>query len=220
MEKINYKDYNLVSLGESSSIPIILKELNLSEHRYPFDWTTHIDELNNTNIYTNYYVLKELFSYNNIDENILDYVINYYIGDALMDSKKVNEMNNIFFGHEKWYKEKDNYMENAFIKYKIQFLNLYNNIKEKKTIFFIVTRTNYIEKEDFIEINNLIKNINIENKIIFISGIDHIYFEDYNENNNNFIFKHIEYDITKYPDYDYTNFNKEIKNFLINLFNN
>ena len=54
--------------------------------------------------------------------------------------------------------------------------------------------------------------LNKDNKIIFISGINHDYF--YYDNYSNLEFKYIDYDVSKYEKYDYTDFRPQIKNFL------
>ena len=80
-------------------------------------------------------------------------------------------------------------------------------------IYILLTRHYYIEKDIFQQIIEDLLNYNDDSKILFISGINHKYFE--NMNYTNVIFKHIEYDISKFYDYDYSTFRPNIKNFLL-----
>lgn len=207
--------YNLISLGDHCAIPIVLKELNLKKHTYPFDWISLYEQLNDSNIMINFNIMKELLSNSDIETNILDNIVNKYIGNALLHEDKINKDNNIWFPHEKWYSTINEYKIDAFEKYKRRFLRLHNDIRKNKTIFFILTRHFYINIEQFNEIYNFIININPNNKIIFISGKNHEFIDN---NYKKCIFKYIPYDITKFYDYDYTDFRPQIKDFIQNYF--
>ena len=50
----NYKDYNIIPIGDHCAISIILKDLGLRNKSYPFDWSSHTDILFNTNIIYTY----------------------------------------------------------------------------------------------------------------------------------------------------------------------
>ena len=58
----------------------------------------------------------------------------------------------------------------------------------------------------------ILLSYNSNSIILFISGTNHIYFE--NKKYEKVIFKHIYYDITKFYSYDYSIFRPNIKNFI------
>jgi hypothetical protein len=196
---VKYSDYNIIPLGDHCAISMILKELKLRVKSYPFDWVTHSDQLYNTNIMYNIYLLNELNSTDNVEN-----IVKKYIGNAF-ENNNINSSNNILFPHE------SKNIKSNFEKYERRF----NRLKEdlhKKNIFILLTRHYYIEEDIFQEIVKQLLNYNRESKILFISGTNHKYFE--NMNNDNVIFKYIEYDISKYYNYDYTSFRPNIKTFL------
>ena len=61
-----YKEYNIIPIGDHCATSIILKELDIRQHSYPFDWITHIDQIHNTNIIYNMQLINELKSSNDI----------------------------------------------------------------------------------------------------------------------------------------------------------
>lgn len=97
-------------------------------------------------------------------------------------------------------------------------INSINNIwfphdSTNKTETFEKYKRRFIRlKEDLSE---QLLGYNSDSIILFISGTDHTYFD--NIKYPNIIFKHIEYDISKFYNYDYTSFRPNIKNFLSNF---
>ena len=69
-----------------------------------------------------------------------------------------------------------------------------------------------MKKTIFEKISEQLLGYNSESIILFISGTDHTYFD--NIKYPNVIFKYIEYDISKFYNYDYTSFRPNIKIFL------
>jgi hypothetical protein len=199
---VKYKDYNIIPIGDHCAISIILNELNLRKQSYPFDWVSKIDELHDTNIIYNILLIKEL----NLTDDI-DYIVKKYIGDAF-SNKKINSSNNIKFPHD------NENISNIFEKYKRRFLRLKLDLS-KKNIFILLTRHYYIEKDIFEKIIKELLNYNNESVILFISGTNHTYFESMNY--ENVIFKYIDYDISKFYNFDYTTFRPNIKKFLYDL---
>jgi len=194
-----YSDYNIIPIGDHCAISIILSELNLRKQSYPFDWVTNIEQVYDTNIIYNIQIITEL----KVSENVYD-IVKKYIGNAF-DNKKINSTNNIWFPHD---------TENTtdiFEKYKRRFIRLKLDL-HKKNIFILLTRHYYIEEDIFQKIIEKLLNYNNDSIILFISGTNHTYFE--NNNYSNVIFKYIEYDISKFYDYDYTTFRPNIKIFL------
>lgn len=198
-----YSDYNIVPIGDHCAIPIILKELNLREHSYPFDWITKVDQLYDTNIIYNVGIINDLKTSDNVDD-----IVKKYIGNAFDNDKKINSINNIWFPHDS-----KNITDNIE-KYKRRFIRLKLDLN-KKNIFILLTRHYYIEKDIFQKVVDQLLSYNNDSIILFISGTNHSYFE--NSKYSNVIFKYIEYDISKFYDYDYSTFRPNIKNFLSDL---
>ena len=196
-----YEDYNIIPIGDHCAIPEILKEINLRLKSYPFDWVTKIDHLYDTNIMYNIGLINQL------KDDTIKNIVKTYIGDAFEDEKKVNKNNNIWFPH-------DENITNTIEKYERRF----NRLKEdlhKKNIFMLLTRHYYINKDEFQKIIDTLLSYDNGSIIIFISGTNHEYFE--NIENQNVIFKYIHYDISQFYNYDYSSFRPNIKSFLMDL---
>jgi hypothetical protein len=200
---MNVENYNIIPIGDHCAISILLKELNVRSKSYPFDWVTHIEPLHNTNIIYNMNIINELHTTNSIEN-----IVKHYIGDTFDNSKRINSSNNIWFPHE---------LENlsdTLQKYERRFTRLKEDL-HKKNLFILLTRHYYIENNVFQKIMEQLLHYNNDSKILFISGTNHTYFESLH--NDRVIFKYIEYDISKYYDYDYTNFRPNLKEFLSNF---
>ena len=195
-----YSDYNIIPIGDHCAISIILKELNLRKQSYPFDWVSNIEQLYDTNIIYNIKIISQLKSSDNIDD-----IVKEYIGDAFDNDKKINSINNIWFPHDN-----ENTTDN-FEKYKRRFIRLKEDLN-KKNIYILLTRHYYIEKTIFDKILEQLLSQNSDSIILFISGTNHIYFD--NIQYSNVIFKHIEYDTSHFYNFDYTTFRPNIKIFL------
>jgi hypothetical protein len=198
-----YSDYNIIPIGDHCAISIILKDLNLRKCSYPFDWITKVDHLYDTNIISNISIINELSITDNVDE-----IVKKYIGDAF-ENNKTNSLTNNWFPHD------TENLDIVYEKYKRRFIRLKSDLY-KKNIFILLTRHYYIEKDIFEQIIEQLLNYNNDSIILFISGTNHPYIE--NMNNKNVIFKYIEYDISKFYDYDYTTFRPNIKIFLEDIF--
>jgi hypothetical protein len=198
MRKCSY--HNIIPIGDHCAISIILRELNLRQKSYPFDWVTNVESLHDTNIIYNVSLIDELNASDDVDE-----IVKKYIGDALDDKNKINTNSNIWFPHD------TDVHTNVFEKYKRRFIRLKTDLIQPN-LFVLLTRHYYIEKEVFQTIIKQLLNYNNESIILFISGTNHEYFETMN--NDNVIFKHIEYDISLFYDYDYTTFRPNIKKYL------
>jgi len=195
-------DYNIIPIGDHCAISIILKDLNLRKYSYPFDWITKVDHLYDTNIIYNLSLINKL----NITDDVDD-IVKKYIGNAF-ENNKTNTLTNIWFPHD------TENIDVIFEKYKRRFTRLKSDLY-KKNIFILLTRHYYIEKSIFEQIIEQLLNYNSDSIILFISGTNHQYFN--NMNNKNVIFKYIEYDISKFYDYDYTTFRPNMKIFLENF---
>jgi len=199
-----YSGYNIIPLGDHCAISLILKELKLRQESYPFDWVVNKTHLYDTNIIYNVSILGELDSSDTVDG-----IVTKYIGDAFGTSEKLNSFTNIWFPHD------DGNVSDIFEKYKRRFIRL-KSVLHKKNIFILLTRHYFIPKDIFQNIMQQLISYNSESILLFISGFDHTYFQEMNH--PNVIFKYIEYDVSKYYDYDYSDFRPNIKQFLSELF--
>ena len=184
-----YAEFNIIPLGDHCAIPLILKKLNLRKKGYPFDWVSKGPsaelQLYDLNIIYNIELINELYCSDNIDDIVLK-----YIGDMCESKNKTNTSNNIWFPHDSNENKKE-----LLDKYKRKFVRLKEDLNTK-TIFILLTRQYYIEKDKFQKIMEQLLSYNDESIILFISGTNHPYFE--NINNDNVIFKYIEYDSARY----------------------
>jgi hypothetical protein len=196
---MKHSDYNIIPIGDHCAISIILKELNLRQQSYPFDWVTHNDSIHNTNIIHN------LRTMNQLKSDDIDSIVNKYIGDMNTNNKK-NSITNIEFPHD------NESISEIFKKYKRRFIRLKQDLN-KKNIFILLTRHYYIEQDVFTQIITQLLNYNKDSIVLFISGTNHEYFK--NMNYSNVTFKYIHYDISKFYEYDYTTFRPNIKSFLL-----
>ena len=195
-----YSEYNIIPLGDHCAIPIILKELNLRKCSYPFDWVTMVPQVVNTNIFYNVTLLHELYKTDQIDS-----LTRKFIGNAFNNTKKMNTTTKIWFPHDNG--KKADLLE----KYKRRFFRLKHDLP-KKNIFVLLTRHYHIDEPTFTRMTESLLQYNKESILLFISGTPHTYAD-----NPRVIFKYIEYDISKFYDYDAI-FRKEIKDFLSHLF--
>jgi hypothetical protein len=199
-----YSDYDIIPIGDHCAISMILKELNIRQRSYPFDWVTNKEQVHDTNIIYNMQLIHELTTSDNVDD-----IVKKYIGDAFTNNNKTNSINNIWFPHES-----TNLIETTE-KYTRRFIRLKENVY-KKNMFIFLTRHYYIEEDIFQGIIKQLLSYNRDSIILFISGTNHKYFE--NMQCDNVIFKHIEYDISKVYAYDYSTFRPSMKTFLKELF--
>lgn len=199
MEK--YKDYNIISIGDHCVTSMILKELGIRRKAYPFDWVTKNDQICDTNIIYNIDII------NSLQNTSIETIAENYIGDALTNGN-INSITNISFQHESGTKDE------IFQKYVRRFRRLKDDMYEKN-IFIFVTRYYYIESVIFTRYINILRLFNKDSLIIFISGIDHPYFDTIRD--DRIIFKYIPYDISRIYEYDYNEFRPQIKAFLSNF---
>jgi len=179
----------MISIGDHCIVPLLLKELGLRTKSYPFDWTTHQEQLHDTNIMHNLSFIQRL-SHDSIDSIVQDYlgpdITKGYHGD-------------IRFPHEEGTKEE------ITEKYKRRFERL-REAMQTKQVYVMLTRHYFITPDMMDRIRKILLHDSI---LIFISGTDHPYV-----NYPNVIFKHIPYDISQFYDYDYTHFRPMVKDYL------
>jgi len=199
-----YSDYNIIPIGDHCVISIILSELNLRKHSYPFDWVTHTNQLYDSNIMYNVQIINDLKSSDNID-----HIVHQYIGDAFNNNynNNTNSINHIWFPH-------DHNLSDSFIKYKRRFIRLKSHLNQKN-IFIIVTRHLFIPLHVFLHLIHSLLHNN-DSIILFISGTNHSYFHSLHF--PNVFFKFIHYDIYHFFRFDYSSFRPNIKLFLSSFF--
>jgi len=203
-----YQNKGLISLGDHCAISEILKQLNLRNYSFPFDWNACPGLLKNSNISCNLKMLDLLLKTNGDAKEITQ----MYLGNFFENSDKINTENNIWFPHE------DGTKTEIFAKYERRFTRLYEYLHKHENIFFMVNRDKFIPPEEMNQYLDILLSCNQNNKVIFISGKPHTYLENNNEKYTNILFKHIYYDLTKFYDYDYSDFRPNIRKFLMELF--
>jgi hypothetical protein len=194
---------NIIPLGDNCAVSIILKELNLRKKAYPFDWISHVGPNPTYSIIEqNINLFLELLKEQNIEK-----ITNKFIGNV-DENNKIN--GDFIFPHEHDTNEEIN------IKYRRRFQRLYDDStnKNNRNLFILITRC-YIVNDGLI--NNLydtIININPNNNIIFVSGIEQEVTQKVN-----FEYKYIYYDSSKGWAPDNSIFRPQLKNYLINEIN-
>lgn len=174
----------IIPLGDHCISAILLKELGLRTFAYPFDWTTHVEQFEQTNILYHSYLLSKLTSLNS-KEIALEYIQN----------------EDIWFPHDK--------KEEMTERYTRRFERLYSHLSSSNDcIVIMVTRCVFITPEQMIRVQQSIQN----KPILFISGIRHPYLSD--KGWGNIVFKYIYYDPSLFWNYDYTHFRPQVKEFL------
>jgi hypothetical protein len=180
----------MISIGDHCIVPLLLKEMNLRKKSYPFDWTTHQEQLHDTNMMHNLSFIQRL-SHDSIDSIVQD-----YLGPDI--TKGYHGV--IRFPHEVGTKEE------IAEKYKRRFQRL-RDAMQTKQVYVMLTRHYYITEETMEIIRKTL--LHHGSILVFISGVDHPYIHY-----PNVIFKHIPYDISQFYQYDYTHFRPMVKDYL------
>ena len=204
--------YNIISLGDHCAIPIILNDLGLRTKSYPFDWIAYRTLIYNTNLFYNFNLVKELMLNSDVSAIVAKLVGNVFSSKY---KTRVNNENGIWFPHDH---EKTS--TEIIEKYKRRFTRMMTDIREKPTIFMMLTRHVIIKQPVFDEMLATLLSYNQENKIIFISGSDYPYMKDA-KYANIVLFKFIKFEIEKMDkNFSYENvfFRPEIKKFLHGVF--
>jgi len=193
---------NIIPLGDNCAISIILKELNLRKKSYPFDWSSHVGpDPTYSNIEININILIELLETKNIEN-----AINKLLNNKISENNKIND--ELIFPHETGTKLEIN---EKYIRRLNRLLDDVTN-PSNNNVFILLTRCYLINENILSKLYDLLMKFNKENKIIFISGLEHSYL--INKKLNNFEFKYIYYDVSKGWDYDYSDFRPKIKDYL------
>ena len=195
--RVQYKgifhETTMISIGDHCIVPLLLQELNLRTKSYPFDWTTHQEQLHDTNIMHNLSFLERL-SHDSIDSIVKD-----YLGPDI--TKGYHGV--IRFPHEVGTKEE------IAEKYKRRFQRL-REAMQTKQVYIMLTRHYFIPPDIM---DRILKTLH-GSILVFISGTDHPYIQY-----PNVIFKHIPYDVSQFYEYDYTHFRPMVKEYLSELNN-
>ena len=199
---IKSMDYNLISIGDHCAIPMLLNDLHLRTVSYPFDWVSKTEQLHDTNIMYHLDILHQLTQTADVGE-----IVRTYLGDAFDKSDKTNTTTQLWFPHD------GEPVHDIVEKYTRRFLRLKEDLP-KKNMFFLLTRHYYIEEATFQKIMDQLLSYHPESILVFISGTNHLYFEKMYPR---VIFQYMDYDITKFYEYDYTTFRPKIKDFLKKL---
>ena len=179
----------MISIGDHCTVPLLLKELNLRTKSYPFDWTTHEEQLHDTNIMHNLSFIQRL-SHDNLDSIVED-----YLGPDI--TKGYHDV--IRFPHEVGTKEE------IAAKYARRFERL-REAMQTKQVYVMLTRHYFIPPPLMEKIRNTL--LHHGSILVFLSGTDHPYL-----NYPDVIFKHIPYDVSQFYEYDYTHFRPMVKDY-------
>jgi hypothetical protein len=202
--------YNIISLGDHCAIPQILQELNIRKGSYPFDWIAHKSLIYDTNLVYNFNLVKELMNNGDVKSIVKKLVGNIFSPDS---KTRITE-NGIWFPH-------DHGEEKEIIdKYERRFTRMLIDIREKPTIFMMLTRHVIISQTDFDNILRTIISYNPNNKIIFVSGSYYNYLKQ-PKYVGKVIFKYVKFEVGKMDkdfSHEYIFFRPEIKKFLHNIF--
>ena len=205
--------HNIISLGDHCCIPEILNDLGLRNKSYPFDWIANKSLIYDTNLVYNFSLVKELMTTCDVSAIVKKLVGNVFSPES---KTRVNIENGIWFPHDH-----DNNSNGEIIeKYERRFARMMTDIREKPTIFMMLTRHVIIKQSIFDEMLQILLSYNPDNKIIFISGSDYPYMKDA-KYANAVLFKHILFEVKKMDkDFSHENvfFRPEIKKFLHGVF--
>lgn len=185
----------MISIGDHCTVPLLLKELGLRTKSYPFDWTTHEEQLHDTNIMHNLSFIQRL-SHDNLDSIVED-----YLGPDITNGYH----DVIRFPHEVGTKEE------IAAKYKRRF-ERFREAMQTKQVYVMLTRHYFIPPPFMEKIRNTL--LHHGSILVFLSGTDHPYL-----NYPDVIFKHIPYDVSQFYEYDYTHFRPMVKDYLSRLDN-
>lgn len=195
---------NIIPLGDNCGISIILKELELRKKSYPFDWISDVGPNPTYSIIEqNINLFLELLEFGDIEN-----ITNKLLGDCIDENNKTN--GNYIFPHE--YGSKKDIIE----KYKRRFQRLYDDSSNKNNInlYILITRCYIVNGELFNNLYNKIMELNPNNKIIFVSGIEQNITQKIN-----FEYKYIFYDSSKGWEPDNSIFRPQLKDYLQNEIN-
>ncbi len=210
INQLNYSNEftNIIPIGDHCVVSILLKELGLRLCSYPFDWVTFKDQLTHSNMFYNCGLIEKIKKGETIDQ-----IVNEFINDALDNDNNtyINNKTTMWFPHDTKESKKE-----TFLKYIRRFNRLRDHISQKNNLYILINRHFFISQELFYNLSRtLLEN---DGKILYISGIDHPYFKQLID--KNITFKYIQYDVSKFYDYDYSSFRPQIKTFLSDFFNN
>jgi hypothetical protein len=203
--------HNIISLGDHCAVPIIMNELGMRKKSYPFDWISHKSLIYKTNLVYNFSLVKELMTTGDVPAIVKKLVGNVFSPES---KTRINIDNDMWFPHD------DENNDDVIEKYERRFTRMMTDIREKPTIFMMLTRHVIISQTYFDEMVRTLLSYNKDNKIIFISGSDHPYMKN-QKYANVVLFKYIKFEVEKMDkDFSHENvfFRPEIKKFLHGVF--
>lgn len=171
--EINLDEYNLISLGENCTIPLILKDLELRKKSFPFDWIVCRYQQQLTNVFLNICLLQNLLITRNptdCADKLLGHVPFQIENNKVVsnnpkdDGTNINYLNNIWFPHES--KNPDEIED----KYQRRFKRLLDCLDNEKNVLIVYCRLHMLESMMIEHLVNLLKLKNSENKLICIFG--------------------------------------------------
>ena len=192
--------YNIIPVGDNCMVAEILRDLGLRKCSYPFDWISHTNYYNATNIVYNFGVIERLMKGT--------FTVSDFLGN---DPIKIH--NNIWFPHE------EDCYKTTVEKYKRRFDRLHTDISTKKNLFIFLTRHYLIPESDFDKIVAQVLSYNRENKILYIHGSPHTYLMK-PKYRYCVAYQHLFYDVsklTKEMEYEYEYYRPWVKSYIASL---
>jgi|688.fasta_scaffold559854_1 hypothetical protein len=202
---------NIIPLGDNCAISIILKELGLRKKSYPFDWISHVGSSPAHSILEqNIKLFLELLELGDI-ENITNKLVGItgITGDCIDEHNKIN--GDVIFPHERGSREE---IRNKYMR---RLQRLYDDVvsdKHNNNLFIMITRCCLVDDKLTNDLYDKIININANNKLIFVSGIEQPSMNISHGINLNY--KYIFYDESKGWEPDNSIFRPQLKEFLQN----
>jgi hypothetical protein len=195
---------NIIPLGDNCAISTILRDLNKRNKAYPFDWisSTGPDATFSSITKTIDLFIKLLKTGN--PKNVTDDLL----GGVVCDDHK--DYNEIVFPHD------NGTVEELYSKYFRRMTRLYEDVtaKNSNNMFILLTRYYLIPKEKLLELTDVLSELNINFKIILISGINHEYHTEIKNLESKYIPYNIEFDIKYCWLYDKKYFRPILKTYL------
>jgi hypothetical protein len=149
-----------VPFGDHCTSGLILRDLEKRNFSFPYDWCVHKEQMYETNLYTLIDTTVSLFNKESEE------VAKEFLGN-FNTNQNINSSNNIWFAHE----HNQSY-DDVLKKYTKRFDRLKNIIKSETCCLVSIVRLHQIDVEIMKSFKDILKDINKNNNIMIISGVD------------------------------------------------
>ena len=165
----------IIPLGDHCTSALILKRLGLRHKSYPFDWISHVDELNGSTLPIILDAMKSLLSGVSITTLLADLLPIY---DANLRSE-FSVRNYIKFPHDQFHVDYSHYKID-YTKYERRFIRLVKLLflSSSPSIYFIISKRLNISSPTLISLADELYSLN-RSKILILSGSNYCDFSTY-----------------------------------------